>query len=590
MNPMTTPNAADTKADNPRAAAFLANEQQFRLGELLTEQSHPRTACVAETLKRNLASGIENLLEVDRDISPVLKRTLAGEEFNQLCAAMSRALSNGRRVYFTGCGATGRLSILLESCWRKFWAGSHHSQASEIGDRVRSVMAGGDFALIRSVEGFEDFADFGRHQLREAGVESGDVVVAISEGGETSFVIGTAWDASAFFVFNNPSQTLRQKVTRSREILDDSRVVSLDLATGPMAIAGSTRMQATTIELIVLMAALEFALRSVCEDIGLKLTENDLDLASWAPQFDRLLDELTSPLNLQTIAAFTQQEVDTYRAGGLVTYFADGYLLDVLTDTTERSPTFSLPPFRESDDDRSARSWSFVKHPMLSTPEAWASLLGRPPKSLAWTREDYESMNAPAEICKAPPNLTDSRILRFAIGREPDPSRTEAPSSLAVCLRVGQEVVTHSPRSAFGQASVQCNEAYDESASLSIGQPTEDVGADVSNYFVACDLPPTPLNLWEHVAAKLVLNTLSTAAMGPMGRLKGNWMIYVKTSNKKLIDRGARLIADQAHVSYERACQELFETLDHFESNVSTGPAAESPVAATIRRIESTDA
>ena len=57
-------------------------------------------------------------------------------------------------------------------------------------------MAGGDFALIKAVEGFEDFTQFGAKQIESvlpSGVREGDVVFAITEGGETSFVIGTAW-------------------------------------------------------------------------------------------------------------------------------------------------------------------------------------------------------------------------------------------------------------------------------------------------------------------------------------------------------------------------------------------------------------
>ena len=54
-------------------------------------------------------------------------------------------------------------------------------------------MAGGDYALIKSVEGFEDFTAFGKKQIADLGVSAKDVVFAITEGGETSFVIGTAW-------------------------------------------------------------------------------------------------------------------------------------------------------------------------------------------------------------------------------------------------------------------------------------------------------------------------------------------------------------------------------------------------------------
>ena len=46
-------------------------------------------------------------------------------------------------------------------------------------------MAGGDYALIKSVEGFEDFAAFGKKQIGDLGVSSKDVVFAITEGGET---------------------------------------------------------------------------------------------------------------------------------------------------------------------------------------------------------------------------------------------------------------------------------------------------------------------------------------------------------------------------------------------------------------------
>ena len=57
----------------------------------------------------------------------------------------------------------------------------------------------------------------GRYQLAQAGVDSGDVIVAVTEGGETSFVIGTVWQglqagARAFFVYNNPTDVLRQHV------------------------------------------------------------------------------------------------------------------------------------------------------------------------------------------------------------------------------------------------------------------------------------------------------------------------------------------------------------------------------------------
>src|SRR5204863_8045019 len=135
-------------------------------------------------------------------------------------------------------------------------------------NRTFSVMAGGDFALIKSVEGFEDFAAFGKKQIGDLGVSSKDVVFAITEGGETSFVIGTAWKgvevgAKVYFVYNNPDDVLCAQVQRSREVIEDPRIKKLNLTTGPMAITGSTRMQATSIQLAVLVTILEMVMHDL---------------------------------------------------------------------------------------------------------------------------------------------------------------------------------------------------------------------------------------------------------------------------------------------------------------------------------------
>ncbi len=48
---------------------------------------------------------------------------------------------------------------------------------------------------------------------------------------------------------------------------------------------------------------------------------------------------------------------------------------------------------------------------------------------------------------------------------------------------------------------------------------------------------------------KMVLNLLSTAAMVRLGRVYGNWMIYVALTNQKLRQRGARILEEAARVS-----------------------------------------
>lgn len=54
-------------------------------------------------------------------------------------------------------------------------------------------------------------------------------------------------------------------------------------------------------------------------------------------------------------------------------------------------------------------------------------------------------------------------------------------------------------------------------------------------------------------AQKLVLNMISTSAMIQLGRVKGNKMFDMQLTNAKLVDRGARMIAEETGVEYEEA-------------------------------------
>jgi len=64
--------------------------------------------------------------------------------------------------------------------------------------------------------------------------------------------------------------------------------------------------------------------------------------------------------------------------------------------------------------------------------------------------------------------------------------------------------------------------------------------------------------LFEHLALKMMLNVLSTGAMAKIGRITGNWMTNLSMSNKKLVDRSARIVSDVCGVSYEIALEEVF--------------------------------
>ena len=54
-------------------------------------------------------------------------------------------------------------------------------------------------------------------------------------------------------------------------------------------------------------------------------------------------------------------------------------------------------------------------------------------------------------------------------------------------------------------------------------------------------------------AQKMVLNMLSTASMIRLGKVKGNKMVDMQSSNNKLIDRGQKIIAKELNIDLEEA-------------------------------------
>jgi N-acetylmuramic acid 6-phosphate etherase len=574
------------------ARRFIEQETQFHLGFLPTEGPHPKTKDFSAAVQRDTAAGAAMLLSVDRDIPPRAARVFRGGEYEALVQAIVRASREGKRVGFSGCGATGRLAIILERMWREHWeaeaerAGSTDpARAAECRRRAESgysIMTGGDRALIRSVESFEDFQEFGRRQVRDLGLGSGDLLVAITEGGETSSVIGTAWEAyergcSVFFVFNNPAEVLAAHIARSRAVIECPGIVKLDLFTGPMALSGSTRLQATSIEMLVVGAALEQASARIAEEAGAGRGESAA--VDYAAAFERLVDALSSGPALAGIAAAIDLESEIYGGKGLVTYVSEEFLLDVISDTTERTPTFKLPPFRTMDDAASPPSWAFVKDPAHATREAWDHMLRRPPRGIRWTREDYVAMKGTERMIANPPALDAEAIYRYGIGSEPDATRSAAPASALVAVTVGA-----GPSQALRRYIATRGAGFTRRTLLSIDMPKPVRRIEAwTPIEIPIKLPRTPMNLFAHLAVKLVFNTLSTGTMGKMGRIWGNWMIQVDATNKKLVDRATRIISALAGIGYEEACIELHRTLA--EPRPADSGSEDSCVVRTLRRL-----
>ena len=515
-----------------RAKHFLEHETQYRLGFLPSEDANPLTVHLDSDYSVSPAKGADTLLSCDSALLSLVKETLFGKAFGQMVAAVKSALDSGRKVVISGCGAPGRMAVILEASWRKI-----HPNSTQ----VYSIMTGGDFALVRSVENFEDYASTGRHQVAELDVGQGDVLIGMTATGETTAVVGSAMEAAergaaVFMLICVLVELPKSRLERCRRLYELPNVNVIAMPCGGMALTGSTRMQSSTLEYMMAAIALEIA------------SGQGLELEEYVVAFEEMVNGLRQKESLDALGRATAFEADVYRRHGLIDYVANEFVLDILSDTTERSPTFMVPPYHALDDEQAAEPWALVRHLSLSAKAAWREALCREPRCIEWPREIYEAIGANELLKNGLPAISCKELYRIPIGCEAQPRRRDAHG---VFIDNGQEGVTYRLPQDFG------------------GEPLH-IGGRVRE---------TPLQLFSHLRLKLMLNTLSTGTMVLLGRVQGNWMTHLNITNKKLIDRACRIISSLCGVTYENACEELFQTLEV--------PAAEdeSPVQRTIERL-----
>jgi len=601
-----------SETSNRRSEDFLKISEQFQLGVLTTESSHPVTANLSETAKRDVSAALGLLFEADGDNVRKYREFAESGRARSIADNVLRVVKGGGKVFFTGCGSTGRLSIQLVSIWRDFW----QKQAArglkcsptpaEFENRAFSVMAGGDFALIKSVEGFEDFTEFGKKQIGDLGVSGKDVVFAITEGGETSFVIGTAWKgfevgAKIYFVYNNPDDILCKHVKRSREVIQEPGIEKINLTTGPMSITGSTRMQATTIQLCVLLTVLEMVFRDLLKELEPK-GPCALDSAAVPAEFLKKLTEmhgnLMSPEFRSQLAKVVSLEESVYRSKHKNNYYADGFGIDVLTDTTERSPTYCSPPFRKFDDTTATESWAFLFMPYQNTPKAWERIIKRQPQCVEWTEAEVRALVPEDKVARTYEivrKISTAELMRFKVGLDGLKYRPLGKGDSTVGIVSEAEKASLLAADGFHRQQLEAaQKAGVQTGVIYVGRKEtfQEVSDFVAKWNPQCItvLAPVPstdflLDGVTRAGLKMLLNALSTCTMVRLGRVMGNYMIWVVPSNLKLIDRSTRYIQRLTNLDYKAANQLLFEVIEYVEPRMKADQAYPPVVGVSVMRV-----
>lgn len=553
------------------AEHFLKFDQEYRMGYVEAEKPHPLTRRLSQTCAESIKSGAALILQADVQMAQRAAQVMGTEEYAQFADTIRKTLKNGGRVIFSGCGSSGRLSMGLERAWRNaiLTLSQQYPQAKNSLEgkleSVSNIMTGGDYAVIRAAESFEDSTKLGMEQAKQLKLCSKDLLVGVTATGETTSILGTTRQALAdgaqvYMLICADHKPLVEKMQRAAVVYADPNCRVLSLPCGPMALTGSTRMQSSTFEQLAAAAALETALQDILIDCGIQSQSHEY--CWYAEQFLELTQQLLSEKSLNVLSDAATLEQKVYESNGKITLFADNYLLDVLTDTTERSPTFMTPPFCSSDMVGQPQSWAFVKNPTCTTEQAWEKCFLRQPRCIDWSSETYRKLGLnQAQIDKIP-DISIRGLKRYMIGCESMPERENSAESYALWVDVGEAPET------FNTIASK----YKNCGELTLCR-------------TGITLQKTSMEIYEHLAIKLLLNTLSTTVMARMGRIHGNWMTSMAISNKKLMDRGARIVSDLCGVPYEQALEENFYSRllsDAQELNAS-------PVQMTIERLGISD-
>ena len=202
---------------------------------------------------KNMSTETRNQNTMDLDImSPLEVVTVMNQEDAKVPAAITPALPNiaqcvtwaiesieaGGRIIYMGAGTSGRLGVLdAVECPPTFGV------APEV---VVGLIAGGEKAFVKAVEGAEDSRELGRQDLIDMNLQKRDIVIGIAASGRTPYVLGGLAYAQevgchTVGISCNPGSA----VGAAAEL-------AIEVVPGPECLTGSTRLKSGTCQKLIL--------------------------------------------------------------------------------------------------------------------------------------------------------------------------------------------------------------------------------------------------------------------------------------------------------------------------------------------------
>jgi N-acetylmuramic acid 6-phosphate etherase len=148
------------------------------------------------------------------------------------------SFKSGGRLIYLGAGTSGRLGVLdAVECPPTF---------STDPEMVQGIMAGGEGAFLKAVEGAEDQPDLGILDLKKLDLTNNDTVIGIAASGRTPYVIGALKYARSI-----GAKTVALSCNKDALISKEADC-SIEVIVGPEILTGSTRLKAGTAHKMIL--------------------------------------------------------------------------------------------------------------------------------------------------------------------------------------------------------------------------------------------------------------------------------------------------------------------------------------------------
>ncbi len=200
---------------------------------LTTEQPNPLSDGIDDFSVRNI---LDLINREDQEVAQKVRETLP--EIEDTVELTTSALRNGNRVFYMGAGTSGRLGVLDAS--------EMPPTFSVPPSWFTGIIAGGDKALRKSIEGAEDEADAAINDLSTHGFGTGDVIIGISTSGAAKYV------QSALNYGNEIGSKTIYLTCSAKPFYPANVDIIISVDVGPEIITGSTRMKAGTATKMIL--------------------------------------------------------------------------------------------------------------------------------------------------------------------------------------------------------------------------------------------------------------------------------------------------------------------------------------------------